>query len=168
MVRDTGAPSRFLRTLIALSVLCLASPMPAAQAGDMTPVSKTSLDGERRSILDGLEFEGEHGPLGKQAMGTDSWVFDKGMFLSKSCLECGFPESPYMVRFEEGKTVFETRTQCPRSDATIVWRGTVEDGRIEGVFTWVRKRWYWTIEKQFWFKGALVDAPAGETTAALH
>jgi hypothetical protein len=25
------------------------------------------------------------------------------------------------------------------------------------VFTWTVARWYWTIEKQFWFEGTLVD-----------
>ena len=168
MTRETTAPNRFLCVLLALSVVCLAQAVPAARAGDMTPVSKTALGGENWSILDGQVFEGEFGALGKDAKGTDGWVFDKGMFLSKSCLECGFPESPYLVRFENGKTVFETITQCPRTDAKISWRGTVENGRIEGVFTWVRKRWYWTIKKQFWFRGTLVETPAGETTASLH
>ena len=171
MARESTAPSRFLCALLALSVACLAQVVPAApaaRAGDMTPVSKTALTGETRSTLDGRVFEGEFGALGKEAKGSDGWVFDKGMFLSQSCLECGFPESPYRVRLENGKTHFETLTQCPRTDATISWRGTVEEGRIEGVFTWVRKRWYWTIEKQFWFRGTLVETPADETTASLH
>ena len=168
MAHETTASNRFLCALIALSIVCLAQVAPPARAGDMTPVSRTALDGASWSILDGHVFEGEFGALGKDAKGTDGWVFDKGMFLSKSCLECGFPESPYLVRFEEGKTHFETITQCPRSDASITWRGTIEGDRIEGVFTWVMKRWYWTIEKQFWFRGTLVETPAGETTASLH
>ena len=168
MFRNPLAPAALLGTLIFLTVL---SPTPngtAALAGDMTPVARHSADRAGWSLLDGRVFRGEFGPLGKDAMGSDSWVFGDGMFLSKSCLECGFPETPYLVRFEDGKTVFEAKTQCPRTDATIVWRGTVKDGEIEGVYTWVRERWYWTIEKEFWFKGTRVHETRDETTAALR
>mgnify|MGYP006969683034 FL=1 len=39
----------------------------------------------------------------------------------------------------------------------MYWRGTVRGDEIEGSFTWVNKRWYWTFEKEFSFKGRLVE-----------
>lgn len=131
----------------------------------MVPARAAAPDAARWSVLDGQEFSGQFGAVGKDAKGTDSWIFRNGMFLSKSCLECGFPESPYMVRFEGGKTVFQAETGCPKTDATIVWRGTIKDGVIEGVYTWTRERWYWTIEKEFWFRGTLTEISPGETAA---
>jgi hypothetical protein len=111
---------------------------------------------ERWSVLDGKAFEGEFGAVGEsEPLNTDSWIFDEGMFLSEKCVECGFPETPYWVSFQEGATSFVAHTQCPVTDATIVWRGTVQNGHIEGTYTWVKERWYWTIEKEFWFRGTL-------------
>ena len=165
MSRIQRLAGHVLGTLAALAVLCVSFPASIATAGDMLAAEAESLNPARWSVLDGQVFSGEFGALGKDATGTDSWVFDDGMFLSKSCLECGFPENPYLVRFEDGKTVFETKTRCPRTDATIVWRGEIKDGAIEGVFTWTRKRWYWTIEKDFWFRGTLTEISPGETAA---
>jgi hypothetical protein len=158
----------WLGALIALASLSMAPTVTVALAGDMTPVPRTSTNPEIGPNLDGQVFSGEFGPIGKAAMGSDSWVFGEGTFLSKSCLECGFPESPYRVRVTDDAAVFETETLCPRTDATIEWRGKVSNGKIEGVFTWVRKRWYWTIEKQFWFRGTLVQERPRESTAARH
>jgi hypothetical protein len=62
---------------------------------------------------------------------------------------------------EYGPIDFKTTTSCPVSDAEIVWEGTVNDGKIEGVYTWTRKRWYRTIRKRFWFKGTLEEVAAG-------
>ncbi len=143
----------------ALAILWLTIFMPTARAGDMVPVAGISPDAQRWSILDGQEFSGQFGAIGKGAKGNDSWIFDNGTFLSKSCLECGFPETQYLVRFENEEVLFEAETQCPVSDATIAWQGTIKDGKIEGVYTWIKKRWYWTIEKEFWFKGTLTEVP---------
>jgi hypothetical protein len=55
-----------------------------------------------------------------------------------------------------------SETPCLKSDATIVWRCTVKGDQIEGTFTWTSKRWYWTIEKEFWFNGILVKSEAAQ------
>jgi hypothetical protein len=39
----------------------------------------------------------------------------------------------------------------------MYWSGTVRGDEIEGSIIWVNKRWYWTFEKELWFKGQLVE-----------
>jgi hypothetical protein len=133
-----------------------------ATAGNMQqPDSMTVIPHRTPGPLDGKSFAGEFGPIGKPADGIDTWVFRDGSFWSKSCLECGFPRSVYSSTAESGAFDFKTTTSCPVSDAEIVWEGTVNDGKIEGVYTWTRKRWYRTIRKRFWFKGTLEGVAAG-------
>lgn len=135
----------------------------AAWAGNMQRPEGAMMGAVRSpGPLDGQTFSGELGPIGKPADATDSWVFQDGWFLSKSCLECGFPRSGYSAEVRNGEVAFTTKTNCPVSDAVIVWEGTVRGREIEGVYTWTKKRWYRTVRKQFWFKGTLEDAAAGE------
>lgn len=108
-------------------------------------------------VLDGQTFTGEYGLVGKSAHGTDTWIFRNGSLLSKGCEECGFPESGYAAYSEVGGVSFKTTTNCPVTDAQIVWEGTVNNGKIEGVWTWTKKRWYRTIRKQFWCRGSIQD-----------
>ncbi len=53
-------------------------------------------------------------------------------------------------------------TPCLTSDATILWQGVVSGDQIEGSFIWTNRRWYWTFEKEFWFKGKLVESDASD------
>jgi len=39
----------------------------------------------------------------------------------------------------------------------------MEDDEIEGTIAWTSRRWYWTIEKEFWFKGKLVGSAVAAT-----
>jgi len=130
---------------------------PAANPVYAEKAEPAMIDGS--AILDGMTFTSDVGPLGKPANVTDALVFQNGMFVSKECeRRCGYPPAPYFVRHLGDKTEFISETRCPGKDATIVWRGTVDDGTVKGVFTWTSARWYWTIEKEFWFEGTLADA----------
>ncbi len=150
-----------IATAFVMSVCCIV----AAQAGDMVAAgAMQSRAGQATSLLDGQVFSGKFGIVGKDALGEDTWVFEKGTFLSKSCEQCGFPQSPYWVRFENGEMVFKTETRCPVTDATIIWKGTIKDERISGIYTWTKKRWYWTVKKEFWFAGTLRHAMAKTST----
>jgi hypothetical protein len=105
-----------------------------------------------------MTFSGALGPDGKPKDIADSFVFENGNFVSKECeLRCKYPPRPYFVRVSGSKTEFISETRCPYKDARIVWRGTIEGGRIKGKSTWVVKRWYWTIEDTFEFEGELVS-----------
>jgi hypothetical protein len=86
------------------------------------------------------------------------------MFISKECeRRCGYTEGIYWVRSGEDGIEVMSETTCPDSDATIVWHGTVKGDKIEGTFTWTSERWYWTIEKEFWFNGKLVETSTVNT-----
>jgi hypothetical protein len=111
------------------------------------------------SILDGKSFSGELGLPGKPASSTDLLEFRDGIFISRECeRKCGYTEGIYWLRLADDGIEVMSETPCLESDAIIVWRGTVKDDRIEGTFTWTSKRWYWTIEKEFWFNGKLVNS----------
>lgn len=111
------------------------------------------------SFLEGKTFAGELGLLGEPAMTKDLLVFRDGMFISKECEKrCGYAAGPYWVRSVEEGVQVRAETPCLKSDASIVWNGTVKGDQIEGTFTWTSRRWYWTIEKEFWFNGKLVES----------
>lgn len=108
-------------------------------------------------VLDQTTFSGEIGPLGKPADVQDTWVFERGTFVSRECEKrCGYPPAPYFTRQKDGSIEFISETHCPGTDAKIVWRGTVDDGTIKGEFTWTKARWYRIIKKKFWFEGTIV------------
>ena len=123
--------------------------------------STTMADDEHLSItfLEGKSFAGELGQIGKPAMAEDLLIFQDGMFVSEKCQKkCGYTAGPYWMRSTEDGVQVRAETPCLKSDATIVWNGTVKGDEIEGIFTWTSRRWYWTIEKEFWFNGKLVES----------
>lgn len=164
-LRFTGREDRPAVVLAAALLCSLLAHIAPAAAGDMQPAPAQA--GESRglySVLDGRWFAGEIGPLGKPAFTEDVWEFREGMFASEECKKrCGYPRAPYWVRFEEDGVRFMAEMRCPKTDATIVWRGIVKDGEISGTFLWTRERWYWTIEKEFWFRGKLLDPEVAMT-----
>jgi len=114
-------------------------------------------------ILDGKVFIGKVGIIGKPLDIADTWNFANGTFVSTECeTRCRYPRAPYYVRQKGGAVEFVGETYCLDKDAKISWQGTVSDGTIKGTFTWNIARWYWNIEKKFWFEGKLtsrVDEP---------
>ena len=109
-------------------------------------------------VLDGMMFIGEHGSKGKPADVKDTFVFKNGNFFSEEGeAMCDAPACPYFTRQVGNAIEFISETRCRDKDATIVWRGTMRGKMIKGVFQWTSKRWYWTIEKEFWFEGTLDD-----------
>jgi hypothetical protein len=109
--------------------------------------------------LDGKSFKSKLGPTGQPADVNDLLVFEDGHFVSKECeRRCGYAKVEYWVRAGDDGIQMRAAAPCTKSDAMIYWQGTVRGDEIEGRYTWVNKRWYWTFEKEFWFKGRLVDA----------
>ncbi len=112
-----------------------------------------------QGALDGLTFTGMIGPDGAQEDVVDTFVFEQGNFKSLECeLRCDYPARPYHVRMQDGVTSFSSETKCPYKDATIVWRGTIEDDQLIGVAEWTMRRWYWTVTRDFTFTAKL-DEP---------
>ena len=130
----------------------------ASPAGTVQAQSYPMLDRYSSGPLDGLTFASDLGHDGEAPHVADKLVFDNGMFVSTECeARCNYPASPYFVRPRGEALEFISETRCPYKDATIVWRGTIENGRIKGESTWTMKRWYWTVERTFWFEGELTE-----------
>ena len=116
-------------------------------------------------ILDGLTFTSRNGQYGKPGDHSDTLIFKDGTFVSTDCEKnCNYPAQAYFTRHVGDKIEFISETRCLTQDAEIVWRGVVDGKNIEGTYSWRSSRWYWTIEKEFWFKGSLEESknPAGE------
>lgn len=133
-------------------------------ADDLQPHPTQTTDSPEISVLDGKTFAGGVGPVGKPTDTEDLFVFRDGMFVSKECERIwGYPEAPYWVRVESDGVQFRSEATCLECDATMVWTGTLKGDEIEGTIAWTSKRWYWTIEKEFWFKGKLVESAVATT-----
>ncbi|MDO3720655.1 hypothetical protein QVZ43_02905 [Marinobacter sp. chi1] len=113
---------------------------------------------QSRQALDGMSFQSRLGPEGKPADTDDLLIFKDGYFISEECARrCGYGKVEYWVRESNDAIQMRAEVPCARSNAVMHWRGTVRGNEIEGSFTWVNKRWYWTFEKEFTFRGQLVE-----------
>jgi len=109
------------------------------------------------AVLDGKTFQSKLGVKGGPGDIDDLLVFDDGEFVSEECeRRCGYTKVEYWVRAEGDAVQMRADVPCTESDAIMYWRGTVRGDKIEGSIIWVNKRWYWTFEKELWFKGRLV------------
>lgn len=150
---------RLPAAVTAVSLLCTLASHGLRAADDASGQMIPGGDAPSMSVLDGKSFTGELGHLGQPALTKDVFVFEDGLFTSKECeRRCGYTKGAYWMRLAGDRVQFKAETPCLKSDATIVWTGVVEDDRVEGTFTWTSRRWYWTIEKVFWFKGRLTEA----------
>jgi hypothetical protein len=151
--------SKFICVIAALAVVLAGTWLVVSQRITSATDEPDVIQADTRGVLDGMAFSGEIGPLNKPADVKDDWIFDNGMFVSTECeRKCNYPARPYYVRQVGGAIEFLSETHCPGKDAKIVWRGIIDGETIKGKFTWTVVRWYWTIEKQFWFEGTLSDS----------
>ena len=147
--------ARFSSSVLLILVACAAL---ADTSTGSQPYDQSSDPAHLLTALEGKSFSGELGVLGKPASTTDILSFDNGEFVSAECRRrCGYAAGDYWVRADGNALSVKAETSCENSDAVIVWEGKVEGDQIEGTFTWTSKRWYWTFEKQFWFKGKLTE-----------
>lgn len=129
--------------LISLCILLAIAPI-AAFAADAPP--------SRNDALDGLQFKGETGEQGKGDDHQDTISFKDGQFRSLDCEIWGFGPAPYSVK-KEGESYRFSATLLSPDRGTLEWTGTITGDTAEGTFRWLHKRWYWTIDRQYWFKG---------------
>ncbi len=147
-----------LATTTLLAVLAcgwfLLTPGPKPVQADIAALA----DPDAVGTLDGMVFSGVLGQVGEPGDVEDTLVFENGTFVSTECdKRCGYPARPYFVRQVGNKIEFISESNCLYKDAKIVWRGTIDGDTLKGVSSWTVKRWYWTIEKEFWFEGTLVE-----------
>jgi len=151
--------SKIISIFGALALALLGSWFVFAETATSPPTNDSVIEQKSGSgLLDGMTFDSELGPVGEPADIEDTLVFENGMFVSTECeRRCNYPASPYFVRKNGATTEFVSETRCLINDATIVWRGVVEDGQIQGVATWTSSRWYWTVVREIAFSGMITD-----------
>jgi hypothetical protein len=106
--------------------------------------------------LDGKTFVAKTGEKGKHASNKDTIVFRDGRFLSEGCNKYGFGAAPYQATFDGDAVRFHAETHSP-AHGDMVWDGIVKSDSIEATSIWTRKRWYWNIRKEYWYRGQLKE-----------
>ena len=104
--------------------------------------------------LDGKVFVGEAGEKGKPADEKDVITFADGKFHSSACDQYGFNKAEYTARTEGDATIFEVTTVSEK-EGQLKWKGTIKDGKAEGIFIHHRKpAWYRPNPEpiEHWFK----------------
>jgi len=105
-------------------------------------------------LLDGKTFLVKSGEQGKEASHHDDYlVFRDGTFVSSDCAEdLSFRESTYSVTTQENGIRFRAQATSP-THGTMIWDGTLRGDVMDATARWIDKRWYWTIDRMYWFKG---------------
>ncbi|MGA7103961.1 MAG: hypothetical protein WBX49_01330 [Candidatus Deferrimicrobiaceae bacterium] len=106
--------------------------------------------------LDGKTFFVRTGEKGKKADHDDYLIFRNGMFVSSGCVEQNFGTSIYSTENDGGGIRFRAQTESPTHGA-MIWEGTVRGDVVDATARWIHKRWYWTIDRKYWFQGQLVE-----------
>ncbi len=122
-----------------LAILVMASPAKA-EAPDAS------------TLLDGRVFVGKIGAKGAPDI-ADELHFRDGQFWSERCIQCGFQPGPYKAR-KVGETI-HVRGQLSGHGGTFDYEGTIVGDVAQMNIKWIKKRWYWTIERDMEFSGAL-------------
>ncbi|MCU7944689.1 MAG: hypothetical protein AB2540_18040 [Candidatus Thiodiazotropha endolucinida] len=108
--------------------------------------------------LDGLQFRGQTGERGKGDHHEDTISFENGQFRSLDCEEWGFGPAPYYAKKSGNLHHFSATLQSP-DRGRLIWQGTIRGEEAEASFQWLHKRWYWTIDRHYWFKGHRLNKP---------
>jgi len=109
-------------------------------------------------LLDGKIFLVKSGEQGKKASHhSDYLIFRDGMFTSSDCaVVLDFRESTYSATTQEDGIRFRAQSTSP-AHGTMIWDGTVRGDVMDATARWIDKRWYWTIDRMYWFRGQLLE-----------
>lgn len=131
-----------IHSIVVCSLLLAAH---AAAFADEGPTAKSN-------ALDGLQFKGETGEQGKGDHHEDTITFKDGQFRSLDCENWGFGPAPYSVK-KEGNSYRFSATLVSPDRGRLEWNGTITGDAAEATFRWLHERWYWNIDRRYWFKG---------------
>lgn len=109
-------------------------------------------------LLDRKTFLVKSGEQGKEASHhNDYLIFRNGMFVSSDCAEMlDFRESAYSATRHGDGIRFRAESTSPKH-GTMIWDGTIRGNDMDATARWIHKRWYWTIDRIYWFKGLLLE-----------
>lgn len=109
----------------------------------------------KHDALDGMQFKGRTGEKGKDGHHDDTISFRGGVFRSLDCEAWGFGPASYTV-FQYGDAYHFRAVLKSPDRGRLEWTGTVTGDSAEATFRWVHERWYWNIDRQYWFTGSRV------------
>jgi hypothetical protein len=114
--------------------------------------------GSTSHLLDKRTFLVKSGEQGKEASHHDDYlIFRDGMFVSSDCAELlDFRESTYSATSQEEGIRFRAESTSP-THGTMIWDGIVRGDVMDATARWIDKRWYWTIDRMYWFRGQLLE-----------
>lgn len=106
--------------------------------------------------LDGKSFVGKNGEKGSplDPDEDEEITFANGRFTSISCEPYNFGSADYSEKVIGDKVHFKAVTMSP-THGQIEWQGFVQGDTAEVTFVWTKKRWYWDIRREYWFRGNL-------------
>jgi hypothetical protein len=98
------------------------------------------------------------GEQGKEASHHDDYlIFRDGTFVSSDCATVlDFRESTYSATTQGDGIRFRAQATST-THGTMIWDGTVRGGVMDATARWIDKRWYWTIDRMYWFKGQRLE-----------
>jgi hypothetical protein len=117
-----------------------------------TLVVASELPVSQQHALDGIQFSGVTGEQGKAEDHEDTISFKDGVFRSLDCEGWGFGSAPYRAE-KVGDSYHFSATLLSPDRGRLEWRGTISGDKAEATFRWRHERWYWDIDRQYWFKG---------------
>lgn len=148
----------FVFTAIFLFVTASAS----AQNSRPDPLARSDTEAAAASIgrlLDGRVYSVDTGKEGKSSGGKDVIRFADGIVSTDLCIKFGFKPAPYMVRVDGSKVHFRSEMVSEKQGKLVV-AGHIDGGRLKAHAEWAQVRWYWTVNVNLWFDGALADPNA--------
>lgn len=131
------------------------SPRPAEYWGRSVPELFTDRSAPEKR-LEGKAFIILTGGVGQQADHNDILFFSHGVFVSTRCEDGGFRGKTYTAFEDRDGIRFRGEVEHPEK-GTMIWEGTVHGDRMEGKMRWTYEKWYWTIDREYWYRGRLVE-----------
>ena len=108
-------------------------------------------------LLDGKIYYVKAGGKGKDADNDDYLIFQGGMFTSSGCVESwNFRNASYSATEQRGVIRFRAQV-VSTTHGIMTWKGTVRGDTVNATARWVHKKWYWTIDQEFWYRGRRVE-----------
>ena len=105
-----------------------------------------------------MQFSGLTGEKGKGDDHKDTITFSNGMFRSLDCESWGFGPAAYTVVKVGAAYHFESTLTSP-DRGTLKWTGKIIGDKATATFRWNHERWYWSIERDYWFEGTRQTGP---------
>jgi hypothetical protein len=104
-----------------------------------------------KGALDGKNYVGESGEVGKTTGDKDELVFADGTFRSTACDQYGFKAVPYTTT-QEGDSINFVAHATSEKVVEIHWTGKVTGENCEAKLVWSKAG---QKDIEYWFKGTL-------------